>query len=315
MSRPVLLLGNGINNVDEQCSWDDLIRDLVRFARLTRLASKDKPFPLFYEEIYLSNLKANRVPEGKLKKFISEWVEGNINRSVLHERIMSTGFTDIITTNYDYTLENPSGPKDLKLKNKGIIKENLYSLFRHTEVNSTRIWHIHGEVNSPQTILLGFEHYSGQLQRIRNYVVTGTDDSYTLPIFPLIAKPPLAKARSKVKVKPAAKGKPDAESRLGSVGNDSWLDLMFTRDIHIVGLTLDFVESDLWWVITFRARMKLEKKLNIRNSIFYYYPSSYEHDIKPKLGLLSANEIECVPVDQSPHKSAFYFTILDTIKA
>jgi hypothetical protein len=99
-----------------------------------------------------------------------------------------------------------------------------------------------------------------------------------------------------------------------TVENNSWLDLIFTQDIHIVGLTLDFVESDLWWLITYRARRKLENKLMIGNLIFYYYPAAYESRIKPKLALLCANEIECIPITDTPDRNKFYFTILDAIK-
>jgi len=290
MKKPVLLLGNGINNVGKQYSWDDLINDLIKFVGLSDLDSSNKPFPLFYEEIFLSNLKNNKLEEDKLKDFISERVK-RIEPTVIHQKIVSSGFSDIITTNYDYTIENTLGFPGSKLSNNGIVKESLYSVFRHTQVSGTRIWHVHGEINVPRTVLLGFEHYSGQLQQIRNYVVSGTENSYKVR-FPALM--------SRLKNR--------------TVENNSWLDLIFTRDIHIVGLTLDFVESDLWWLITYRARRKLENKLKIGNSIFYYYPAKYESKIKPKLGLLCANEIECVPIADMPDKSTFYFTILDAVK-
>jgi hypothetical protein len=289
MNKPVLLLGNGINNIGKMYSWEDLIKDLIKFVGLKDLDSSNKPFPLFYEEIFLSNLKNNKISEEKLKGFISEKVK-NIEPTDLHKKIASWGFSDIITTNYDYTVENALGFTSSKLSNNGIVKENLYSVFRHTQVDGAKIWHIHGEVNVPRTILLGFEQYSGQLQQIRNYVATGTGSSYKIQFPPLVSK-----------------------LKNGKIDNSSWLDLFFTQDIHIVGLTLDFVESDLWWLFTYRARMKLERRSEIRNSIFYYFPAKLEPKIKSKLGLLCANEIECVSIADMPDKKTFYHKIFDII--
>jgi hypothetical protein len=36
----------------------------------------------------------------------------------------------------------------------------------------------------------------------------------------------------------------------------SWLDVFFRDDIHIVGLGLDYTEIDLWWALTYKARLK-----------------------------------------------------------
>jgi hypothetical protein len=106
----------------------------------------------------------------------------------------------------------------------------------------------------------------------------------------------------------------------GKVENNSWLDLIFTQNIHIVGLTLDFVESDLWWLITYRARKKLEKRtpksrVDINNDIKYYYPAKFESSIKQKLDILSANEVTPIAVQDSPDKKSYYFHVLDTIQA
>ena len=295
MNKSVLLLGNGINNVGKKYSWEELIQDLIRFVGLGNLDEKNKPFPLFYEELYLSNLKSNKLDEPKLKEFISENIK-KIEPNDVHQKITSMSFSDIITTNYDYTIENSLMFTGSELNNNGVIKESVYSVFRHTQVNGTKIWHVHGEINLPKTILLGFEHYSGQLQQIRTYVVSGTGKSYKIQ-FPALM----------------------TQIKKGNVVNNSWLDLIFTQNIHIIGLTLDFVESDLWWLITYRARKKLEKaskknRVNIRNNIIYYYPVKYESLIKQKLEILSANEVTTFPIDDDPDKKSYYFSILDRIQ-
>lgn len=88
-----------------------------------------------------------------------------------------------MTTNYDYTLQGTN-----LLKNTGVVVERLYSVFRRNELNGTNYWHLHGEANQPMSINLGFEHYCGQLQNMRNYVVTGTDY-----VSSAVAKSPLLK--------------------------------------------------------------------------------------------------------------------------
>jgi hypothetical protein len=248
------------------------------------------PFPLLYEEIYLSSLKRKIVDEYRLKSFIAEKVN-QIEPNEVHKRISTLGFSNILTTNYDHIIENALGFEHKDIDNKGKVKESLYSVFRHTQMNGTQIWHIHGEINSPNTILLGYEQYSGQLQHIRNYIVSGTGNIYksfrSPSLFSLIKK--------------------------GQVDSNSWLDLFFTQNIHIVGLTLDFIESDLWWLITYRARMKLEKKLPIKNSITYYYPGNFERGIQVKLEMFSANEILTEPISNE-HDLSYYQKVFDYIE-
>ena len=164
MNKNILLLGNGMNNVSNQYSWEQLIDDLISHVSVEQLDKKDKPFPLLYEEIYLSNLKrGKKIDEKNLKIFISDRIK-NIKPNNIHREIISRGFSDIITSNYDLNLECSRENSPEKFYNHGVVKENLYSLFRHTHVNQTKVWHIHGEVNSPKSILLGYEQYSGQLQ-------------------------------------------------------------------------------------------------------------------------------------------------------
>ena len=102
----------------------------------------------------------------------------------------------------------------------------------------------------------------------------------------------------------------------GRVNVNSWLDLFFTKDVHIVGLSLDYVETDLWWLITYRARRKLEneKKTPIFNRITYYYPKAFEKNIQPKLEMLRANEVFTKGIGFG-HNLGYYDKIFDVIKS
>jgi len=290
MAKNVLLLGNGINDVTNNYKWIDLIVDIVNYLDIKNLnALKEKPFPLLYEEIFLTNLRGKRVSEFKLKSFIAEKVK-RITPNKVYELIKSLNLTDIMTTNYDHTIEKSIGDQSNNMGDNGIVKQNLYNLFRHTEVNGCKVWHIHGELNKPNTILLGYEHYSGQLQQMRNYLVLGTGAAYKKQF------PPLIKQLKK-----------------GKVDNNSWLDIFFTKDIHIIGLSLDFIEMDLWWLLTFRARQMLEKQLPINNKIVYYYPTSLEKSIQNKLEILRANEVKTEAYGKA-HNIDYYRDVLNAIK-
>lgn len=262
MKEYALLVGNGINNTVVGKKWEDLLEKVIEFCKIEKEVgsvkeSLYKPFPLFYEEIFLKASKKGTVDEYQLKKFIGQQVSENVSTEV-HEAIRAMDTQHILTTNYEFCLENTT-----KLKNKGIVKEKLYSIFRHFEVDGKNYWHIHGDCNSPASINLGQEHYSGQLQAMRNYIATSTNyKNDAVPSRSLISR-----------------------IEKGTVSYLSWLDLFFTKDIYILGLGLDFIEVDLWWLLTYRARqLQSKRKKHIKNKIYYFTPSKY-YPIKPVLEL------------------------------
>ena len=282
-----LLIGNGINNIDGNNSWDNLIHQIGKFCKIefTIDADKKKHFPLLYEEIFLSTAKKTGLAEDDLKAFIGEQVSV-IKENELHRNIRSLSAVDILTTNYEFSLEGQT-----PAANAGVIKEKRYSIFRHYRVDSKRIWHIHGDCIHPDSINLGFEHYGGQLQQIRNYVASGTNyTSNKISNLPLVSR--ILK---------------------GNLKGHSWVELFFTTDIHIVGLTLDYVETDLWWLLTFRARKIAEKKYSIRNKITYYIPKRFAKDVKYKLDLLTATSVEVEVIDKLDRE--YYLDILSKLKS
>jgi hypothetical protein len=143
---------------------------------------------------------------------------------------------------------------------------------------------------NPATISLGFEHYCGQLQDLRNYVVSGTN--YKTKNY---HNDPLTKRLSTLKGDP-----------------ESWVDLFFTKEIHIIGLCLDFIEIDLWWLLTWRAKLMSQKRMNLKNSIIYYIPKKYFDFSKGKLELLQNLSVTVKVIDKEG--ALFYNTVFDTIE-
>lgn len=292
IENKVLLVGNGINSIVTAYKWKNLIDDLISYSGAAgQININDKPFPLLYEEIFLEGAKNRKLKEEDLKEYIAKKV-AEIKHNEIHEKIMNLKFKNVLTTNYDYTLEISRGLKKENLKNEGVINESAYSLFRNMLVNDIRIWHIHGECNYSKTITLGYEHYSGYLQQMRNYVVTGTGSSYKKTFEAL-----------------------NKRLEAGDINFDSWIDFFFTKNIYIIGFTLDFVEIHLWWLLTYRARRKFTEKARINNEIIYYYPENIANDIKNKLELLRANDVTPYSIrTRTNNISDYYFKVLDKVE-
>jgi len=293
MNEKVLLIGNGINNISQEYTWSDLIDSLINFIGASgQIETRDKPFPLLYEEIFVKAVRNRGLAEIEIKEFIGKEV-GKLKSNELHKAFLNLDARNILTTNYDFTFEDNLTLESEKLKNNGIVKESLYSIFRHYQVREKNIWHIHGDANYSNSITLGYEHYSGYLQQMRNYVVTGTKNSY-----------------KNVKLDSLAKRLKNNQLDI----SHSWLDFFFNKDVYIIGLTLDYIEIHLWWLLTFRQRAKLTKKMNLTNKIVYYYPSSIAKDIQNKLQLLRSNDIltvSCIYNDEQ--KGDYYKEVIQKI--
>lgn len=276
MREKALLVGNDINNVTENYSWNDLINGLLDYSKVGRKVDvkTNKPFPLLYEEIYLNSVKAFNTPENRIKAYIASQTR-KLKPNNIHQGILGLGIENIMTTNYDLSFESKSDLPKKKCVNKGVIKENLYNLFRFHKTENHKVWHIHGSETSPKTITLGYEHYSGYLQQMRNYTVNGTKGTYRTKEF----KPLSVRLKENTEF------------------GFSWVDFFFTHDIHIIGLNFDFVEMHLWWLLTYRSRALVENKIHIENKVYYYYPKEFEKASKNKLDMFKVNGVKVVPIN------------------
>lgn len=294
MINKVFLIGNDINNATASYSWENLLKDLTKYAGLKTLPNMlNKPFPLLYEEIILKTLAEGKIQENDLKKFIASKVT-LLEPNNIHHAIAAMGIQHIFTTNYDCTLEQAFNGRIGKIKNIGCVKEVLFSLFRKNQIGKTNFWHIHGVSTHAQSITLGFEHYGGYLQHMRNYVVAGTKDTYKgIRFSPL-----------------------ELRIKKNKITHASWIDYFFTHDIEIFGLNLDVVEVHLWWLLTYRARMKATNKLTITNRIRYFYPKQYEVSSRHKLELLKACGVEVIGLPMKDgDRIGYYEKVLKKIRA
>ncbi len=291
MKNIALLVGNGVNSLSKGISWKELLAEIIQFCDCPDLKDhEDKPFPLFYEEIFLTWVKKNpRVKEAELKQFIAGKVL-QIEPNEVHQLILAATPAHVMTVNYEFLLEGGTPER-----HSGLINETLYSIFRQYLIDGVTYWHLHGDCKNAMSINLGYEHYSGQLQRMRNYMTANID----------------YKSKKLLKT-PLSRRLKDGNGELQVI--QSWIDLFFVKDVHIIGLTLDFVETDLWWLLTYRARQKVYKQqFPVKNEICYYIPEEYAQKADFKLKLLEANEVKVVVIEQ-PHGLNYYKEIIERLK-
>lgn len=227
-----------------------------------KFQSEKLPNTLTYERIYLDRADENE--EQSIKKEIAEMLR-HVSHNELYDDMISLGCSDYLTTNYDYTFEKSI---DLQPNIRGT--EEIYSLRRYREYlgqqKSVRFWSLHGEIDSPKSIMLGLDHYCGAIAKL---------DSYIKGNYSTQKDGGLHQVSSMIK-----------KLHEGKFCHTSWVDLFFSNDLHIVGLSLDFSETDLWWILNKRAR--LNKITPIKNKIYFHSTDekSEKSDLLNKFGVL-----------------------------
>lgn len=279
MSREsTLLFGNGINRTSPNAiSWDEL---LASIGGNTNFKKERPPNTLIYERAVIKHARAGAdmfANEKKIKKKLAQEMR-EFPTNELYTDLFSLGFRHYITTNYDYAfMESANGASE----NGGYDGERKYSLHRHVILKSVnglcKIWHMHGEIDHANSIMLGLDHYSGSVGKIDGYM----SGSYSYKISKDIT----------INVEKARSIKKKLDDR-GSWAIHSWVDLFFKTDVYILGLSLPFSEIDLWYILARRARTIASRgrKGHLNNEV-YYYTVGGDPDIEEMLGAMNVTVI------------------------
>lgn len=297
-----ILYGNGINRLTTGMpSWDDLIKDLFKVEMDAKI-----PNPLKYEALLMKKpyRDADRLlitrdgkqlmtRDGKRISVLGELTEDAIKDTIanslkmfesneIYKAITELPFSHYITTNYDMSLFKSLEGKFNVTK---VANERLYSIRRHYDIDyqdgserKTQYWPIHGSIENPKSIMLGFDHYCGSLAKIEDYV-KGVYDMQGIKHESLANR--------------LQKGMTDVLS---------WIDLFFVADVHIIGLNLGYEETDLWWILNKRRRLKRWEPELIQNRIYYYPVERVGDDMQQ---LFSSFEVEVVMLDDVKMKGLF----------
>ena len=271
-SRPCFLLGNGINRYlqDNSLSWADLLMQVAdehdknskskqneQIKEYLRQKTTD-PDIANYPEIYTSILVGTSMHKhnDKIKHKIKSYFKSKIEKSCYLLDYAKANNLQILTTNYDFAIEEKLGFCSANPRTHRTIEDNrnnTYSLFDffaknvparrkcvfegNGEINDAyvigehcAVWHVHGHVNRPKTILIGIEDYIDLIIYIRSKILRGKGNRFAEPW------------------------------EDGSLATNTWLRPFFTRPLIIAGLTLGSCELPLRWLLLRRARARLDGK-------------------------------------------------------
>lgn len=284
-----LLFGNGLNQLsDNPVSWKSLLETIKGSHPFV---SKHLPNTMIYERAVLEKPLVDHDVlgnESAVKKEIAAMML-KMPTNEFYGQLFDLGLDHYLTTNYDYAFKKAILERDDAYSDRDLSSEDVYSVRRRTEIwkggkEVCKIWNVHGEISYPTTIMLGLDHYCGSVGKIDAYV----KGNYT---FQQDKKPVnVHRITDKLKGRAAWDG-------------HSWVELVFNTDMHILGLSLDYSEIDLWWILNRRARImkSRDKGFALDNRVFYYSTSLDAE----KRDLLKAMNIEVVESDHPKSKAGW----------
>ena len=263
--RPrVLLLGNGLNRAYNGKSWDQLL-DSIKEAEEFPLNAEKYIMPMPLKAAMLTNNKlaskmreivknANPSDNGHKEQKIT-WQDFTMTNPEMRRQIrrIVKHFDYVLTTNYSYEIEMALLETE-NLSAKQIAKymsfheiDNAQTKFlinTYNCVKDTPIWHIHGEARKPDSMIIGSAFYGKLLKRC----IERIDGTVT------------SKSNEQGKTERKQVGKEQEYRRnyrnKQSQKIGSWIDAFVLGDVYILGLGLDFSESDLWWLIDYKSQNK-----------------------------------------------------------
>lgn len=279
-----ILIGNGLNRCYEGAiPWDALLQGIADDYSV--VFNSANPFPLEFESLVNQILSLENEPSVKIYRDLKQRISRSVNeqrpeRDSIHELFVSQlAAKHVLTTNYDYMLERSYSSIWTSYQLETEAKETKYSLYRQTNIGPQSFYHIHGEARYPSTLCLGYEHYAGYLAKMREYL----------------------------------RATPNMPDRIKDViprKEKSWLELFFTHDIYIVGLTLDPCEIDLWWLLTYRAYLYYSNDSGLKNIMKNKIVLYYTNPTNCRADLFEHLHVECEKV--SAHNDD-YLTVYRSI--
>lgn len=304
VGRPqIVLVGNGLERKSGQPDWDELVSSITvnGCAELSKEQTDKIPFPLLYVLLSTplpaqSSLSKEQIDceEERLKQALKKLKnEGND----LYSALTQVGADHIFTTNYSYCLENTYWPNidfsvscarshrrfnlNPEKKNGKQIKEVYYRLHSgyYAECNDgkkTGIWHIHGEVSSPKSVVIGHDRYGRLLSRIESVC---SAQRY---------------------------GKNNKLTELREFS--SWPELFLYGDVYIIGFGFWECEFDLWWLLRRKQRERYS------DGQVYFYDKNKGTDLRKQLLLAHGVELCEVGDFQENNFDEFYFAALEDIR-
>lgn len=253
----VVLFGNGLNLLSNNLSWHDLLDKILHKGLEGKATSvcipSALPNTLQYDFILFNSYSVGKSIVEERQLILKKCIADNVKHFATNDIYKFLGELKVdtyLTTNYDHTLDESlrliGYVPDLSKSNK---QEKLYNIRRSRAFSKSGdtkiIYPIHGYIDNPKSIVIGYNHYCGTIGKLDAYL----------------------KGRAEWEGKPL----PKMEKRFYSedFAVKSWIDHFFFSNVHILGLGLDFSEIDLWWILDRRKRLIMEG-CPIKNHIIFY---------------------------------------------
>lgn len=267
-ARPkVLLLGNGMNRVYGGASWAGLLSRLNRTS-YTLQQVKSMPMPLqavlLSEDHVYTSLKDLRRELSRCE--LHPWLEEQL------KKLMAMPFDCILTSNFTYELECAADPDFLNIpyrarkyrRHTAAVERAETRFMLHTYYDlpagdkTLPLFHIHGEAQKPDSVILGHYYYGNLLFSYDDYLTRRAPQlQYRMP----------------------------KESR--EMTALSWLDYFILGDVYTLGFGYDTSEMDLWWLL---CRKKRERTAH--GDLFFLEPA--RQSAETKAALLRAYNAKCL---------------------
>jgi SIR2-like domain len=271
-----VFFGNGLNLLsDNPFSWEKLLETI---KGINTFINGKLPNTMIYERAVLEDksIQDVRKKEQKVKEEIARYFK-EIETNDFYKRLFNLKCPNYLTTNYDYAFQKSI----LEMGNFDITNnstEDLYSIRRSKSIfnkknkEQCKIWNIHGEIDIPISIMLGLDHYCGSIGKL---------DAFVKGKYEYIERKETIKVESII-----------SKLKDNTFNGKFWAELFFNSNIHVLGFSFDYSETDLWWLLTRRAKElnKMSSSSLIKNKIYFYDPNISTE----KLGLLESLNVEVI---------------------
>ncbi len=235
--RPkILVMGNGLT-YETSGSWPNLIkkvsRENVDVSRYEETGSDGKRRFVVPNTVLTLATSVTKDQE-RHRKYIDILKKEGYPENVNIRELLHLPFDAVLTTNYTYELEaalNARYPKLTTVSKRnyaattGKKPDTKYLLhtFNRMEVGRPDIWHIHGELRCPSSLILSHDEYARYIHRILMHNEK-RGNAY--------------------------------QNHRQELRFESWVDYFLLGDVYMLGLGMDFSEFDLWWLLGRRLREK-----------------------------------------------------------
>lgn len=273
--RPrVLFLGNGLCRSYGGMSWNKLLDELKEKDKYPAEA-KNYLMPMPLKAAMLTNntlaskmrnvVKPHDKQDPKIDGYDwSSFIKATPEMKEHLVRLIRDRFDYVLTTNYSYEIE-------AALTDRSNLSESQISRIMHfhevehaqtqflvntfNDADGIPIWHVHGEARKPDSMIIGSYYYGKLLRRcVERLDGSSEPEEEGKKRNSKGSRTSLFKALNK-------QGKP---IRIGS-----WIDAFVLGDVYMLGFGLDFSESDIWWLLEYKAN-----HCDICGSTFFYEPQS-----------------------------------------